>query len=162
MKPGYLNKAVIIFTVVAVLGFGTNAFAQRGTGYPPEGYIAQEQGQKRLYRDHCYLNKLSEEQIQKMHDQRKAFFNDTEDLRQEIYEKEAELKSVLAKKVPDAAKAKAIQKDISDLKSELHQKKIDHIVKMKKINPYFGRKAWKFKHRKNKEGFGSYFRGRCW
>jgi len=161
MKPNYLNKAVIIFTVITIFGFGTNVFAQRGARYFPEGCVNQGTWQNRFCKDYCYMNKLSEEQIQKMSEQRKAFFDATEGLRQGLYEKKAELMSVLAKRAPEAEKAKAIQKDISDLKSQLHQKKIDHYVKMKKINPYFGRKAWKSRHR-DKEGFGSNFRGGCW
>ncbi len=161
MKPGYLNKTFIVLTVVAVFGFGTNAFALRGAGCPPEGYINQGQGQNRFCGNNCYINKLSKEQIQKIHEQRKTFFNATEDLRQKIYEKETELTSVLAKKEPDAKKAKAIQKDISDLKSKLHQKKIDHIVKMKKINPYCGSKTCGLRSG-DKGDFCSNFRGRCW
>jgi len=161
MKSGYFNKAVIILTAVTILGFGTNVFAQRGAGYYPEDCVNQGSGQNRFHRNHGYMNKLSEEQIQNMHEQRKAFFDVTEGLRQGVYEKKAELMSVLAKKAPDAEKAKAIQKDISDLKSQLNQKKIDHYVKMKKINPYWGRKARKFRHG-DKGGFGSNFRGRCW
>ncbi|MBU2521592.1 MAG: periplasmic heavy metal sensor [Proteobacteria bacterium] len=137
MKPNYLNNFVIVLTIVAILGFGTNAFARQGAGYCRNVCLNQCAGQK----DNCGMNKLSEEQIKAINEQRKAFFDATEDLRQKIYEKETELTSVLAKKEPDAEKAKAVQKDISDLKSQLHQKKIDHIVKMKKINPYCDRKA---------------------
>ncbi len=50
MKPGYLNKTFIVLTLVAVLGFGTNAFALRGAGCPPEGYINQGQGPKQVLR----------------------------------------------------------------------------------------------------------------
>ncbi|MBU1163383.1 MAG: periplasmic heavy metal sensor [Proteobacteria bacterium] len=137
MKPTYLNNFVIVLTIVTILGFGTNAFAQQGAGYCRNVCLNQDAGQK----DNCGMNNLSEEQIKAINEQRKAFFDATEDLRQKIYEKETELTSVLAKKEPDAEKAKAVQKDISDLKSQLHQKKIDHIVKMKKINPYCDRKA---------------------
>ncbi len=141
MKSGYLNKIVIVLTVVTILGFGTNAFAQRGAGYCRNVCLNQSAGQNRFCRDNCCTNKLSEEQIKAMNEQRKAFFDATEDLRQGLYEKEAELMSVLAKKEPDADKARAVQKEISDLESQMHQKRLDQIIKMKKINPYYGWKA---------------------
>ena len=141
MKPNYLNNFVIVLTMVAILGFGTNAFARQGAGYCRNVCLNQDTGQNRFCRDNCGTNKLSEEQIKAINEQRKAFFDATEDLSQGLYEKEAELMSVLAKKAPDTEKAKAIQKDISDIKSQMHQKKIDHYVKMEKINPCFGRKT---------------------
>ena len=161
MKPNYLNKLIIVLTVVAILGFGTNAFAWRGAGYSSEGGANQGHGQKKICRDNFCMNNLSEEQIKAMNEQRKAFFDATEDLRQGVYEKEAELMSVLARKEPDAKKAKAIQKEISDFESQIHQKRLDHIIKMKKINPYCGRKACGLRHR-DKRGFGSHFRCGCW
>ncbi|MBC2694698.1 MAG: periplasmic heavy metal sensor [Desulfobacteraceae bacterium] len=154
MKPNYLNKLVIVLTVVTILGFGTNAFAQRGAGYSSQGH-----GQKKICRDNFCMNNLNEEQIKAIHEQRKTFFDATEDLRQGVYEKEAELMSILARKEPDAEKAKAIQKEISDFESQIHQKRLDHIIKMKKINPYCGRKACGLRH---KRSFGSHCRGGCW
>jgi hypothetical protein len=136
MKPNYLNNFVIVLAIVTILGFGTNAFARQGAGYCRNVCLNQDAGQK----DNCCMNNLSEEQIKAIKEQQKTFFDATKDLRQGLYEKEAELMSILDKKAPDAEKAKAVQKDISDLKSQLHQKKIDHYVKMKKINPYCG---WK-------------------
>ena len=156
MKPNYLNKFVIILTVVAILGFVTNAFAWKGAGCFSEGFAKQGTGQNRF----C-MNNMSEEQIKAMNEQRKAFFDATEDLRQGLYEKEAELMNVLAKKEPDAKKARAIQKEISDFEAQMHQKRLDHIIKMKKINPSCGRKACGLRH-KDKRSFGSHFRGRCW
>ncbi len=159
MKPNYLNKLVIVLTVVTILGFVTNAFARRGAGYCSEGYANQGYGQKKICRDNFCMNNMSEEQIKAMDEQRKAFFDATEDLRQGVYEKEAELMSVLARKEPDAKKAKAIRKEISDFESQIHQKRLDHIIKMKKINPYCSRKACGPRHRDKRS---SHFRCGCW
>jgi hypothetical protein len=72
--------------------------------------------------------------------ERQAFFGETQDLRQDIYKKRLELQSELAKKNPDAQKAAALHKDISKLAEEFDQKRLAFILKMKKINPNFGRK----------------------
>lgn len=79
---------------------------------------------------------LSDEQIKKLEAQRTEFHNATRDLRQELTSKRLALKSELAKKEPDAKTARALQKDISALQSELGQKRIEHLLEMKKIAPY--------------------------
>jgi len=84
------------------------------------------------------VSDLSAEDMVKVKAERDAFFKATEDLRQSVYEKVMELKSVLAKKAADAEKAKAVQKEISALQAELDLKKIDHILQMKQIHPRLG------------------------
>ena len=79
---------------------------------------------------------LSEEQIEKLEALRAEFQNATRDIRQELRSKRFALKSELAKKEPDAKTAKALQKDISALDTELGQKRIEHLLEMKKIAPY--------------------------
>ena len=82
---------------------------------------------------------LTEEQRQAVEQERRAFIKDTDDLRQNLYTKELALRSELAKSDADAQKAAVIQKDISKLEAELDQKRLDHIVKMKEVNPEAGR-----------------------
>ena len=40
---------------------------------------------------------------------------------------------------PDVKKAQELQKEISNLEATIDQKRIDHMIKMKKINPHAGR-----------------------
>jgi Spy/CpxP family protein refolding chaperone len=82
-----------------------------------------------------YEGNLSEEQLQKLDDEREAFFKETEDLRRQIYQKNLELKSELANKTPDANKASEIQKELSDLKAQFAEKRLQHILKMKAAFP---------------------------
>jgi Spy/CpxP family protein refolding chaperone len=79
---------------------------------------------------------LSEEQIEKLQAQRSAFQTATQDLRMELQSKRLALKSELAKKEPDVKAAKSLQKEISALNAELAQNRIEHVLEMKKINPY--------------------------
>ena len=72
-----------------------------------------------------------------MDKQRQAFFEETRDLRENLYQKELELRSELAKEDPDAQKAAGLQAEISELTAQLDQKRIDHRIKMKKENPEF-------------------------
>lgn len=87
----------------------------------------------------CYAGNLSDEDQKALDKERQAFFNETKDLRQDMVQKRLELQSELAKKIPDAQKAATLQKDISQFKEELDQKRLDFILKMKKINPDIGR-----------------------
>lgn len=79
---------------------------------------------------------LSEEQMKELEAERTEFRNATQDLHQELRSKMLALRSELAKKEPDAKTAMALQKEISTLNAELGQKRIEHLLEMKKIAPY--------------------------
>ena len=82
---------------------------------------------------------LSDEEIQKMDQQRKVFHKANKELKQDVYQKQLELESEFAKKTPDAKKAANIQKEISDLQARIDQNRVVHIIEMKKIDPDVGR-----------------------
>jgi hypothetical protein len=94
-------------------------------GYPGEGY--------------GNWGNLSGEDAKKIEKEQTTFFQATEKLRQDIYAKELELRSELAKENPDAAKAANVQKGISELKGRLDQKRVDHMITLRKIIPNVGR-----------------------
>lgn len=76
---------------------------------------------------------------QKIQREREAFFDDTKKLRQEIYQKRLELRSELAKSDPSARQAKSIQKEITKRRTELDRMRLEHFLKLKKIDPEMGR-----------------------
>jgi len=144
MKKISTRETLIIITVVAFLGFGAYAFAGWGMGPGMMGgWDNYGPGWHRGgYGDNGYggmMGNFSDDQIQEMNTQRNTFFKATEDLRQDIYSKQLELRSELAKKNPDPKKAVNLQGDISKLQAQLDQKQIDHMVEMRKINPNTGR-----------------------
>lgn len=124
-----ISKLIPIVAAMALLliVFSPPVFAGRGA----------DAGQPGL-RPWCAGN-LSDEDQEVLSKERQAFFDETQDLRQDMYQKRLELQSELAKKSPDAQKATALQNDISKLTEELGQKRLDFILKMKKINPGIGR-----------------------
>ena len=138
------KKILAVMTVFTVIGFGVYAFADgemgygkhhgeryhHGPGWNQGGYGCPGYG--------SMMGDMSEEEIQKMDEQRKAFFNSTEDLRRNIYQKRLALESEFAKKNIDAQIAANLQKEISDLKAQMDQKRIAHMIEMKKINPGLG------------------------
>jgi len=87
------------------------------------------------------------EELEKVH---KAFLDDTVDLRNDIRTKMTELDNLLRTDDPDVNRAKAIQKEISDLQAELAQKSLELRLEILKINPDarygigFGRNMMRF------------------
>jgi Spy/CpxP family protein refolding chaperone len=136
MKNNKTSKVILILTVIAIAGFSAYAFADWGMGYGRYGMGMYSGGMG--YGGQGYMGNLSADEIGALDQKRAAFFKATEDLRQDIYAKELELRSELAKQNPDTQKAAKLQKDISELVTQLDRKRVEHVIKMKKINPNAG------------------------
>jgi Spy/CpxP family protein refolding chaperone len=136
MKNLNLSKIVLVIGAVALVGIAVNAFAgwgkgwHHGPGWHRGGWGMSGPG---------YGYNLSEDEIKALEKERQAFFSETESIRQALYAKDLELRSELAKETPDAKKAARLQTEISKLESQLDQKRIDHMIKMRKLNPNAGR-----------------------
>jgi len=166
MINNYKNKAIVVLSVIAILAFGAYAFADWGMGYSHPGrdhHGRGHYGQGMHHRNWAnpgyghMMGDLSEEQIRKLDKERNAFYEATEDLRQEIYGKDLELRTELARANPDAKKAASLQKEISKLEARLNQKQLDHMISVKKINPNAGRGFME----RGPRGYGSSYRGSC-
>lgn len=131
-----LGKAIILVAIVGIVGFAATSFAGWGRG--GGGYCRGQGGSgggQRWSGPASYQNNLSDEETDKLNQQRQAFFKDTRELRENLYQKDLELRSEMAKKDPDAKKAVGLQKEISELESQLNQKRVEQRIKMKKDNP---------------------------
>ena len=131
-KIKYINFLIIV--IAAFWGLGGLASAYRGMGY---GHHGRMHGGSYGWGAGPFGN-LSEDEIKKMDEERRNFFEETKGLRQQVYQKRLALASELAKQNPDAAQAAVIIKEISDLKAQLAQKHLDHFLRMRKINPDLG------------------------
>jgi len=136
MKNLNFGKIVLVIGVVALLGIGVNAFAGWGRGWH-HGSDWQNRG--RGMGGPGYGYNLSDEEFKTLEKERQAFFNETESIRQDLYAKDLELRSELAKETPDSKKAARLQKELSKLESQLDQKRVDHMINMRKLNPNAGR-----------------------
>lgn len=137
------KKLIVGLTVAVVIGIGTYAFGHMGGGY---GYYGRmHDGPMMMYQGNYgepgydYRTNLNDEEIKALEKERSAFLKATDSIRRNLYSKELELRSELYKENPNAAKAEALQKEISELESELDQKRIDHMIKMRKLSPNDGR-----------------------
>ncbi len=139
-----ISKIITVSAVVAVMGFGANAFSHVGKGYDSSGWDNSGPGWKHNsgYGGSGYghmMGDLNNDEIKRMDEERRAFFKATKDTRQEIYQKELALEGELAKKNPDARTATDLQKEISGFKAELDTMRIDHMIKIRGIVPDAGR-----------------------
>ena len=130
-------KTVTVLAIAGIVGFAATSFAGWGRG---GGGNCQGQGSgwgQRGVAPSGYQDNLSDEKITRLDKERQAFFEETRNLRGNLYQKELELRSELAKEDPDAQKAAGLQAEISDLTAQLDQKRIDQRLKMQKENPEF-------------------------
>lgn len=111
--------------VAMLLTIGGNAFAQNA---PPAKQDATAATTRPA---------LTDDQIKKMEAEKTAFQTATKDIRDQIMQKRQALNAELNKQTPDAATATSLQKSISDLQAQYDQKRIAHILAMKKIDPNF-------------------------
>ncbi|MBN1827843.1 MAG: periplasmic heavy metal sensor [Deltaproteobacteria bacterium] len=131
MKRSHINRIMAVLIVTALVGFGTSAFARWGRG--------SEGCDRGFGSGNClYGNTLTDEQTKVLADEQKAFIEATKDLRTNINDKRLDLKKELAKEAPDQTMASGLQKEISDLRTQLEQKRLDHIIALKKIDPSAG------------------------
>lgn len=186
-----IHKVLLVVSVVAIVSLGVNAFADTEMGYGPGsgmgygrhmgygpgmgygrhmGYgpgmergreMGYGPGMGRGFRGRGFAPELSEEEWKKLDEQRNTFFEATDDLRRKLYSKRLGLESELAKKNPDAAKAAGLQKELSNLRAQIDQKRIEHLIEVQKINPNAGR-GFAGRGGRGFMGRGSAFGGTCW
>jgi hypothetical protein len=145
MNKKYKTVKIMLIASLAILFSGLYASADRGRGC--DNYHRMHQGQGWHHRGDgspgCgAFGNLSEDEIKKLDAERTSFFEATKVLQRKIYQKRLELASELAKEDPDAAVAASLQKEVSDFKAQLAQQRLEHILRVRKINPDLGRRFW--------------------
>ena len=101
---------------------------------------------------------------------RQDFYADTDPLRKEIWSKHAERNTLLNASDPDIETLRTLQKEISDLKSKIAEKRLDFELEVRKVAPegsyaggYCGR-GYRKGYAKGYYGgrMGDYGPGPCW
>ena len=80
-------------------------------------------------------NTITPEQRAQLEQLDRKFYDETANFRDKIWAKSAELDALLNRTNPDIEKARALQREIHDLRARLDQKKIDYELEARKINP---------------------------
>ena len=142
MKTNTMRTGIAGLVAVAVIAVGANAFAGKGMGCQDgnRGYGGDGNHHRRGGCGYSQMNAdLTPEQREQMDTERQTFFDATKNERQDLYAKQLALKAEMANSEPDIEKASALQKEVSELRSNLDQKRLGHIMAMRKIDPDAGR-----------------------
>jgi Spy/CpxP family protein refolding chaperone len=144
MKATRNTKSIVIAAVVLIAG-ATFAFAHGGWGNDDYGYGGRMMGPGyggnymmgpgwgRGYH-HGYGN-LSDEDRAKIDAARDKFYDETRSLRRDIDDKAYDLNKEMDKDTPDANKVAELQKQLSKLRGEFDQKRVQHRLEMRKLLP---------------------------
>jgi len=146
------TKGIMTLAALAVFGISTFAFAGWGGGYGHgmgpgmmgtnmmgSGMMGPGMMGHGWQQGSGYYGNLSADEIAKLEQQRTDFFRETENTRQQLYEKNLALQSELAQENPDTAKASSLQSDISKLQSDLDQKRLEYDLQARKSVPNYNR-----------------------
>ena len=131
MNKEYRKLEIILIAIIAILFSVIHASADGGKGFNQHRGMHQGRG----WHHGGSGGPGCADEIQKLDEERTAFFEAAIDVRRKIYQKRLELASEIAKENPDAAKAAALQKEVSDFMAQMDQKHLEHILRVRKINP---------------------------
>ena len=125
-----MKKVLTTLGILVLVAFlAAPVFAHRwgrGENYGGPGSCWSESGE--------YGN-LTESQRAELEKLEQNFFNDTAKIRDEIRNKSAELNTMLNSPDPDAKKAQALQKEISNLKAKMGEQRVNFELEARKIAP---------------------------
>jgi zinc resistance-associated protein len=139
--------------LVAVSSYPVLAWGPRGGG---PGYCRQ---------DSQRVNTLTQEQQEKLDQVNQKFYQETAGMRESLWAKRAELRENLNAPNPDEEKVRALQKEISDLNTQLADKRLESELEARKIAPEGTNYAGRY-NRGQGSGYGKrgggYGPGSCW
>jgi len=122
-----MKRISVLSAVLLIMGVAAMAMAEpRGMGRWDRGSGSMELGM---------LNSvnLTPEQSEKILTLKKAYFTDVQPLRSDMFNKRAELRLLWLQTTPDAAKIKATQDAIWDLRKKVQDKRTDFRLALRKI-----------------------------
>ena len=143
MKKIRFRHIVTLLAIIAMVGLGGNALAYRGWmnggGGPGAcsgdedcaGYGKERRGGA------CgrYAQDLTEEQRTQLDEARKAHFEATRELRDQLRDKAEQLREVMTADEVNVDTAKSLQAQLSDLRAQLDQKRLEHRIEMRSLFP---------------------------
>jgi len=131
MKKGLTIAGILVLAVtVAAPVFARGGGWGRG---PHMGYW--QGGPSNGPRYGGWYGNLTEDQRKQMETLNQKFYDETSQVRNELWAKRAELNTLLNTSEPDTEKAKSLQKEISELQAKLAQARIDYQLEVSKVNP---------------------------
>jgi len=121
--------ALVAVIAVPVLAQGPGA----GRGRMMQGYGPGDPAN--CPRQGAWDDKLTDEQRTQLDKLHQKFFDETAPVRSQMAAKHSELNILMNTSNPDLEKAKALQKELTDLKGKMGQERIKMFAEERKINP---------------------------
>lgn len=148
-----IAKTMAIIGFIVALGAAPIAFAHGGGGYGYGGHMmgpgmmgsgygpnmmGPGYGHHRGWWGDNDDYGITREQAEKLETLRDSFYRGTRNLRDEIYDRQWDLRRELSKETPDRGRLHTLQQEISKLTAELDQKGLEYRLQAKKIAPEAG------------------------
>ncbi|MGD0827449.1 MAG: periplasmic heavy metal sensor [Desulfobaccales bacterium] len=127
MKPLGKRSLLLVLTLVLAVGLVAVVWAEAPKGAPKGGH-------KGMMR-HGAMN-LTPEQAGQLFDAKEKFRNDTAALRKQLFVGKAEMGALWKAETPDEKAILAKVKELSDLREQLMEKKVDLHLQIRKIVPH--------------------------
>ncbi len=146
LLTGLLVAALAVPAVVLAHGWGGGRQMRGNWGTGPGSGMPYGQG----------YGTLTPEQRTQLDQLDRRFYDETVDLKKDLWNKSTELNTVLRTTDPDLEKVKALNKEINDLRGKLSEKNLNHQLEARKITPdsQFGGGYSRF-HGPRMGGFGT-------
>jgi zinc resistance-associated protein len=121
---GFLVAALAVPAVVLAQGWG-GRHMMGNWGMGPGSMMAYDRG----------YETVTPEQRTQLEQLDRRFYDETADLRKDLWNKSFELNTILNGADPDLEKVKALNKEINDLRGKLNEKSLNHQLEARKVAP---------------------------
>lgn len=132
-----MKKLITVLGIVLLVGAVAIPVLAYGHGWGRGVHMMGQWGDQSDY-GHEYgrgYDRLTEDQRNQLDQLNRRFYDETAQLRSQLWDKTEELSALLNSSNQDVDKAKALQKEISELRSSLDQARINLEIEERKISP---------------------------
>ena len=129
-----MKKLTMIIGILALIGLVAIPVMAWGPHWVRGHHMMGYYGDSPWYGSNYYSN-MTSEQRSKLDILDREYYDETKELRDQVWAKSEELDSVLESTDPDLDKAKALQKEIRELRTKLDEKTLTYELESRKIVP---------------------------
>lgn len=132
-----MNKIVTILGIILLVGAIAIPVLAHSPGEGRGRHMMGDRGNRPGYSPEYgrEYDRLTEDQRNQLDQLNRRSYDETAKLRNQLWEKSGELNTLLNSSNPDVDKARALQKEISELRAKLDQVRINFELEAKKITP---------------------------
>ena len=159
-----MKKLITTLGILLLVGAIAIPVLAHGPGWGRGGHMMGDRGYHHGYGSHYGrgYEQMTGGQRNQLDKLNRRFYDETAELRSDIWTKSEALNTLLNASNPDTEKAKALQKEISDLKAKLSQARIKFEIEERKIYPDLRMGMGYGYHMGNDRHMGAYDPGSCW